>query len=112
MFYSQAASKEYCVGFRVPSSATTCDRKAFSNLKKKLLDHVQLVGPSGDAHIAALNVLQEEDKQKEHNKKRMLAYVRNALAVVKMKSAGVHMESGIAILASCGVDVGTIGHSR
>ena len=62
MFYSQAASKEYCVGFRVPSSATTCDRKAFSNLKKKLLDHVQLVGPSGDAHIAALNVSQEEDQ--------------------------------------------------
>ena len=108
----RSASKEYCVGFRVPLAATATDRRAFGHLKRKVLEHVQLVGCSGDAHIAALNALQERESQNEKNKKRVVAYVRNALSVVKMKAAGIHMESGIAFLASSGVDVGTIGHSR
>ena len=75
------------------------------------LDHLCFVGRGSAKHEKAM----KEYRKKEHQKITSTAcrnLFRAAIADVKLGAAGKHFETIISLLASCSVDVGSIGHSR
>ena len=82
------------------------------NLKNKLIDHLLGKGISGDVHISALRLLTNKEASMASEAKKIGLIARCALTTVKMKSVGVHFEQCLAFLSGCGVDIGTITHSR
>jgi len=76
------------------------------------MEHFCCVGVSGDVHLAAVQKLQELQLATTTTAKKIERIVNCGLATVKMKAAGMDLEMTMSTMVSCGVDVGTIGHSR
>lgn len=109
------ASRIFSQGYLVHKDELTLkgrEHKKFYDHKRKLVDHVVGVGLSGDCLLSALVQISKNAEVADVSAKKMTMIVNCAITIVKMKSAGVHLEQIIAFLASAGVDVGTIGHSR
>jgi len=82
------------------------------NILEEIVEHVTGNGLGGDVHIAAINKMETEMCINTADASRLRNLLTCALTIIKMKAAGQQMENCISTLASCGVDVGKLGHSR
>lgn len=107
-------SMHFCKGITFPSDADgepTTHRK-FVDLKKEITMHLHGLSPSGRAHLEAFTTNKAQNEADEKSLESAISQVSAGLTAIKMKSAGIHYETCISLVASLGANVGTINHSR
>ena len=79
-----------------------------------MLDHVgcSTTRNGGLSHYRALVAQKQRSKIYEKLKLVMSNQLHAALTVVKTKTASLHYENMIGLLASCGSEVGNLGHGK
>ena len=108
-FRSISSTVPFCGGMDILMAPTG---KAFCELKKKMMEHLTGCAVSGKYHLEAMKHDLEEVKHTNRCMEVQQGLLKICLEVVKQKSAALHYEQQVALVASMGVDVGTIEHSR
>ena len=88
--------------------------QTWHNYKRMMLDHVgcSTTRNGGLSHYRALVAQKQRSKIYEKLKLVMSNQLHAALTVVKTKTASLHYENMIGLLASCGSEVGNLGHGK
>lgn len=80
--------------------------------KNLCIEHVCLIGSGSITHKKAMGEFQKNKKAEKKATTTCGNIFRAAIVDIKLGAAGRNFETLISFLACCGVDVGSIGHSR
>ena len=80
--------------------------------KSRFLEHIRLIGEGSSVHKKALEACRKEQKIGAEARGIVEHIFRAAITDLKLGAAGVHLETLLAFLSECAVNIGQIGHSR
>ena len=85
---------------------------ALVKTKSAITDHLCLIGSGSVTHKKAMEVYKNKCKIESLEKQTAKNRFRVAIADLKLGAAAKHFETLLSLLASCGIHIGDIGHSR
>ena len=80
--------------------------------KGKFLEHMSLIGEGSRVHKKEMESFHKDKKSQESTRKVVSNIFRAAITDIKIGGAGIHLETLLALLATCSANIGNIGHSR
>ena len=80
--------------------------------KKLCIDHLTLIGEGSITHKKAMDEYKKNKCQQSRSVTAATNIFRASIVDIKLGAAGLHLETLLSLLSLCGVDIGSIGHSR
>ena len=80
--------------------------------KRRIIEHLCFIGEGSALHKKSMEEYQANKTRKKNSLLVSENIFRSVIAALKMGAAGMHFETLISLISSCGGSVGSIGHGR